>query len=524
MSITEGSGHKEEGLRFPKLIVFVSSFCLMVIEIIAGRIMAPYLGVSLYTWTSVIGVVLAGISIGNYIGGKAADSFPSKKLLGFSFFFSSTASSMIIFFSNIIGTLLSDSHFPLPLSTFLYSLVVFFIPSMALSLITPIVIKLTLKDLHDTGKTVGQIYAFSTIGSILGTLFTGYFFIAWFGTKFIVTGVALTLFIMTFYVGFDVLKFFGKKYIFFFLTLITSTILIHDNCFSESNYYCIQIAPYQKNSEDYGLTLSLDHLIHSYVSKKDIKNLGYKYEKSFALINQYFNERKNFKLLFLGGGGYVLPRLIEKMYPESVIDVVEIDPGVTRVNYEKLFLEPTTAIVTHNFDARIYMQNINIEDTYDIIYADVFNDISVPYHLTTKEFNEKIKSHLKPEGFYVANIIDEFEKGSFLSSYVNTLQDTFLHIYLAPLDNEWQKNASHRNTFVVISGEKVLDDKRWKLASSELVENKIYNEDEREDVEYLVYGADLKEAFRNKKKIFLSDDYAPVDNMLAIVFKNNYTR
>ena len=72
------------GLRLPWLIliVFVSSTCIMVLELVAGRIIAPYVGVSLYTWTSVIGVVLAGMSLGNYLGGGLADRWASPRLLG----------------------------------------------------------------------------------------------------------------------------------------------------------------------------------------------------------------------------------------------------------------------------------------------------------------------------------------------------------------------------------------------------------------------------------------------------------
>ncbi len=60
----------------PDLIVFVSSGCIMILELVAGRIVAPYVGVSLYTWTGIIGVVLAGISLGNYLGGWLADRRP----------------------------------------------------------------------------------------------------------------------------------------------------------------------------------------------------------------------------------------------------------------------------------------------------------------------------------------------------------------------------------------------------------------------------------------------------------------
>src|SRR5512135_3811270 len=76
-------------------ITFVASFCILVIEIVAGRILAPFVGVSLYTWTSIIGVVLAGISIGAYLGGKLADRFPGEKTLGLLLLVSGIATMLI---------------------------------------------------------------------------------------------------------------------------------------------------------------------------------------------------------------------------------------------------------------------------------------------------------------------------------------------------------------------------------------------------------------------------------------------
>src|ERR1051326_4281210 len=65
------------------LVVFVASCCTLILELVAGRILAPFIGVSLYTWTSIIGVVLAGISLGNYLGGRVADRWPQRRTLGF---------------------------------------------------------------------------------------------------------------------------------------------------------------------------------------------------------------------------------------------------------------------------------------------------------------------------------------------------------------------------------------------------------------------------------------------------------
>ena len=174
-------------------IAFISSFCVLVIELIAARILAPYIGVSLYTWTSIIGVILAGIALGNYLGGRVADRYPSPVLLAAMFFAGALLTIAILPATKLVtsgdwfGTLPVMWNFSLKTSC------IFFLPAVVLSMVSPMVIKLTLADLGETGGVVGTIYAFSTAGSILGTFMTGFYFILWFGTRTIIWLIAAIL-------------------------------------------------------------------------------------------------------------------------------------------------------------------------------------------------------------------------------------------------------------------------------------------------------------------------------------------
>ncbi|HSR11248.1 MAG TPA: fused MFS/spermidine synthase, partial [Thermodesulfobacteriota bacterium] len=163
------------------LVVFIASFCTMVIELVAGRIMAPYVGVSLYTWTSIIGVVLAGISIGAYLGGMLADRYPKPKTLGWLLFVSGAAALSISPLAGVVGLWRPDTT--LMLRILAITAVIFFVPSCLLGMISPVVVRLSLDRLERSGKVVGKIYAFSTLGSILGTFATGFFLISWMGTR-----------------------------------------------------------------------------------------------------------------------------------------------------------------------------------------------------------------------------------------------------------------------------------------------------------------------------------------------------
>src|SRR4030042_6316064 len=150
------------------VVVFIASFCTLVIELVAGRIMAPYVGVSLYTWTSIIGGVLAGISIGAYLGGLLADRYPRPSTLGWLLLLSGLGALSISPLTNLIGEV--SFHTSLMIRILLITTIIFFVPSCLLGMISPVVVKLTLKNLQKTGNVVGKIYAFSTLGSIFGPL------------------------------------------------------------------------------------------------------------------------------------------------------------------------------------------------------------------------------------------------------------------------------------------------------------------------------------------------------------------
>jgi MFS family permease len=185
----------------PCATVFVSSFCIMVLELVAGRLIARYLGSSLYTWTSVIGVVLAGISIGNYIGGRFADRFRPANTLVILFTLCAAACLVTIAANNLIGNLTWPRQFNWPARILLHVTAVFLLPSALLGTISPVVAKMALEKGLPTGRTVGDIYACGAAGSILGTFATGYYLIAMMGTVSIVYSVAAVMILMALLYG-----------------------------------------------------------------------------------------------------------------------------------------------------------------------------------------------------------------------------------------------------------------------------------------------------------------------------------
>ena len=161
---------------------------------------------------------------------------------------------------------------------------------------------------------------------------------------------------------------------------------LDNDCVRESNYYCIKVRARDIGDREVRI-LYLDALLHSYVDIKDPLFLHYSYEKVFGdVASEVAHRNPNMDSLFIGGGGYTMPRFLEVMFPSVSVEVVEIDPEVTEVATEYLALPLNTSIITYTEDARTKLQELP-KGKYEFIVGDAFNDVSVPYHLTTLEFN-----------------------------------------------------------------------------------------------------------------------------------------
>jgi spermidine synthase len=532
------------------IVVFIASFCTLVIELVAGRIMAPYVGVSLYTWTSIIGVVLAGISIGAYLGGRIADRYPRSSTLGWLLFLSGLGAFSISPLTNLVG----GAQFQTSLMTriLLITTIIFFIPSCLLGMISPVVVKLTLNNLEKTGNIVGKIYAFSTLGSILGTFATGFYLISWMGTRTILLTMGIILIVSALIFG----GFFRRKkalalfFLFLFLSVLLPLVGLHVYAmtnpeefsfplspieslkrmvgyafkssleeetyfFKESDYYTIKLKKsIRGNNGDPLESLVLDHLVHSYTDLKDPIYLEYEYIRMYEeMVRWQAEKRRSLKALFLGGGGYTFPRFIEAKYPHAEIDVVEIDPEITRVVRKYLGISENSKIRSFNEDGRWFVMNCKEKGTYDFIFGDAFNDLSIPYHLTTKEFAMQLKSLLKPDGLLLANVIDSFKRGAFMPSYIRTLEEVFGkgNVHLMTLTSDYEKIGI--STCVVVASPQKLD-------MNDFV--KVVKGKGGEMTSHVMPPDQLQEYLKERYSVTLTDDYVPVDNLIAPIFEERF--
>jgi spermidine synthase len=327
----------------------------------------------------------------------------------------------------------------------------------------------------------------------------------------------------------------------------------------ESNYYYIKVSDSTRSGMK-KRTLVLDNLIHGYFFLGHPEQLEYDYEHIYALVTKRSLDAKKsssdpsapagtpLSTLFLGGGSYTFPRYLQHAYPGTTADVAEIDPAVTRANHAATGLPaplppgaPPDPRGIHTVwgDARQFVEKRHRgEKKYDVIYGDAFNDFSVPWHLTTREFNEMIAEMLTDDGIYMINIIDIYKSderarqeveesqkdapedateavrearklGGFLSSWVETARSTFPYLYVFGTDTP---GRGLRETFVVVASKKPLD--LTELGTRKGDPN-FYGDEPKLFAPY--NEKQMAELKVRSRGIILTDDYAPVENLLEPV-------
>jgi spermidine synthase len=194
--------------------------------------------------------------------------------------------------------------------------------------------------------------------------------------------------------------------------------------------------------------------------------------------------------------------------------VVEIDPEITRVSLTYLGVPKTTKIRTFNTDGRWFVMTHKEKESYDFIFMDAFNDLSIPYHLTTQEFSLQLKGLLKPDGLFIANIIDNFTKGAFLPSYTRTLEQVFgegkVHLLTLSPSEEY---IGLINTIVVASPRSLdMDDLVKAVKTSGMGEM----------LSHVMPQDRLRQYLKERSPVILTDDYVPVDNLIAPAFEEAY--
>lgn len=397
----------------------------MVVEIVAGRMLAPYVGMSLYTWTSVIAVVLAGFSAGHWWGGRLADRPGINPLAATGWALAAAALTTAlagVALRASAGPVLTALPSPVWGITGL-TVAAFFLPSLFAGIPAPLLTQVSLSGPSRQGQALGAMFASGAIGAILGTLLAGFVFISWLGslwtlatvTAVYIAGAALCFGLARRFQMVQGAALLGLA------ALVMTTALSSGPCTIESRYFCLQSVDVSADPTHVTRAMVIDHLVHG-ISAEDAPEVMFtQHAAMLDALSRLRAPNADSSHFLIGGGNYALPRAFAARGQQHTT-VAEIDPEVTALAERDFWFDPATTRVLH-MDAR---RALLIEgNTYDIVIGDAFTDTAVPQHLVTREFFELIQSRLTPNGSYLMNVIDYSDRMQAVGSLVATLREVF---------------------------------------------------------------------------------------------------
>ena len=426
------------------LFIYVTSFfcgmTIMAVELSASRLLAPYFGTSSIIWTVIIGLIMISLSLGNVLGGRSADKHNNLGRL-FSLVWISAiwiavipfVGKYVIAFSAIIMMWILPNNLLVAGSVF-SCLVVFSIPLVILGMASPYLVKLGVRDMENSGRTTGEIYATSTVGSIIGTFIPTFLTIPYIGTQktFLVFSLALNLICLYYFIK-------SKKRI---IRTAISTALVFALLFAplgssyafwkktvledESLYNYLQVA---EEGDSVILSTNVAFGVQSvYTRNKSLSGLYYDYALMAPFFLKQAKPDKKMDVLVLGMGTGTFAKECKHFFPNSEIEGVEIDQKIVDLSKKYFELKDEEARVFVN-DGRTFLSGKDA-GKYDLVMVDAYHDITIPFHMSTTEFFSEIKQHLNPDGVIMININMRSEKSTEITDYLTqTLRNNMNRVY-----------------------------------------------------------------------------------------------
>ncbi|MFH1999372.1 MAG: fused MFS/spermidine synthase [Planctomycetota bacterium] len=483
-----------------EVIIFAGGAVVMIMELIGSRILAPYLGTSIFVWSSLIGIILGALSLGYYLGGRFSLKNPNFRFLGAILLFASLSVLIVPFIKEPL--LQASMELGIRTGSVVSTLALFTVPSVLLGMVSPYAIRLKAKHVDKVGGVAGTLYAISTVGSITGTFLAGFVLIPCFGSTQILFGLSLVLLLISLLCGFE-----KKKLV--CIALIAMLCVVHSRRTSpflvdmDSAYNHIRVVDTLSPVDRAPIrVLYLATESHSVIYRNSDK-LYSKYIRYYQM-DKLFNPTIK-KALTLGGGAYVAPMSFLDRFPQGEMTVVEIDPEVTRIAREYFLLTDDPRLAIIHEDGRIFLNST--KEKYDLIYGDAFQSYySIPFQLTTRQAMEKAFESLNPGGVLMLNIVSslEGEKSAFFQAEYKTLIHVFPHVYVFPLEYMHEGKLDAMQNIMIVATKQA-----ERLTKEQLLERA------DEKTEEFIRHLWEKEIHLDPSIEMLTDNFAPVDYYIS---------
>jgi spermidine synthase len=411
-------------------LVFGAGTGSLATEIAASRLLAPYFGSSTIVWANLIGIVLAGLAVGYWLGGKLADRRPQPRLLGLIVLVAALWVAMTPFVARpfldaAVGNL-DDASAGAVIGSFFAVLLLFAPAVVLLGTVSPFAIRLAITDVASAGSVAGRFYALSTAGSLLGTFLPALVLIPLVGTQRTLLGTAALLALSaSFLLGRKVVV--AAVAIAVLIAIPPGAVkaeegLLHEE---ESRYQFIQVL--EGGDGRRLLRLNEGVAVHS-VWREDEVLTGGVWDAFLALPPLL--DRPLGRVAVLGNAGGTTARAMGVYYPDAVIDGVELDPAVSDVGLEWFGMGENPNLRVHDADARPFLRRT--DERYDLIVVDAYHQPYVPFYLATREFFELARARLRPGGILALNVASVPGDDRLLDGIAGTLAHEFESVAVWP--------------------------------------------------------------------------------------------
>ncbi|RME27324.1 MAG: hypothetical protein D6800_05235 [Candidatus Zixiibacteriota bacterium] len=423
------TGRKRMVNLYIYLTVIVSGASVLAIELLGTRIIAPFYGASLYLWSALISVTLAALSVGYAIGGRWADRGPT--LVRFCTIVG-LAGLWIALIPWLKGPALGITQaLGLRAAVLVTATVLFFPPLALLGMISPYAIRLKAASLDVVGTTAGNLYAVSTVASVVAALLTGFFLIPHVGVYRLVFSIGLVL-IITAIVGLygyrRLVALFGLPLALILAVLFMGAASPVESADPDDGILAIVPSEYAEiRVVDYDSTryMLIDGGAHTIADVATWESY-LPYVNVLDIAKRFFTEPGNMLLVGVGGGSVI------KSFARDGwrVDAVEIDPAVTQIARKYFDLSDDDPKI-YTMDGRRFL--ITHQDRYRLIIMDAFGSSSIPFHLVTKESFALIKSHLSEDGVLAMNVEAVGWDDPIVRALAVTAEQVFAHVTVLPI-------------------------------------------------------------------------------------------
>ncbi|MBR0450457.1 MAG: fused MFS/spermidine synthase [Oscillospiraceae bacterium] len=417
---------------------FFSGMGVMAVELGASRLLAPYFSSSQIVWTIIIGTIMIAMAIGNMWGGKQADKSVNpdglyKRILIASLWIAAIPllGKYIILGITALLIVAVNENF-LIIAAFLACMIIFVFPLFLLGTVTPSLARYAMDNVEESGKTVGVLGACNTVGSIIGTFMPTFMTIPAVGTAatfLIFSGVLLALSLIYFAVS-------GKKKT---LCIIAVVVFIFCSVFGNSGSFAFwrddiiyegeSIYNYlQVTENEYSVSLSTNVLVgvqSVYMKEPGLTGMYYDYALAAPIIAGY-NEKEHFDILILGMGCGTYATQCKYFYPVAETEGVEIDQKIADLSRNYFSLPDDVRVTT--YDGRAFLQAT--DKKYDLIMVDAYQDITIPFQMSSVEFFRQVSEHLTDDGAMVVNLNMRSDEPGNINEYLcDTIASVFPNVY-----------------------------------------------------------------------------------------------